>query len=360
MFAKGLAFFERYERHFSSAGLLFGFTVDILTFRRVDLLFDNLVITFHILLAGTGIFLINLHQGGVIKWNFMERARPFVHLAVQFAFGNLFSAFFVIYSRSASLAASWPFLLLLLVLLVGNEFVKDRYARFAFQMGVFFLAVFSFSIFLVPVAVGSMGPWVFLLSCAVSAALMSAFVYALSGFVPALVREDRTHVARNVGVLLGLMIILYFTNIIPPIPLSLKEAGVYHSVVRAAGGGYAVEQEVRPWYAFLRGTETLHLRAGEPVYVYAAVFAPTRIDTNIVHHWQYYDEKKGAWVSASRIRYAIAGGRDGGYRGFSQKSSVFPGLWRVDIETTRGQLVGRVKFKIEKVDVRPELEQVVR
>lgn len=360
MFAKALAFFERYERHLSSAGLLFGFTVDILTFRRVDLLFDNLVITFHIALAGAGIFLINLHQGGAIRWKVVQRVRPFVPLVVQFAFGNLFSAFFVIYSRSASLVASWPFLVFLLGLLIGNEFVKDRYARFAFQMSVFFLALFSFSVFLVPVVIGKMGPWVFLLSCAVSAAVMAAFVYAISRAVPALAREERTHMARNVGVLLVTMIVLYFTNIIPPIPLSLKEAGVYHSVVRAAGSGYMVEQEMRPWYAFLRGTETVHMRAGEPVYVYSAVFAPTRIDTDIVHHWQYYDEKAGVWVSANRIRYAIAGGRDGGYRGFSQKSNVSPGLWRVDIETLRGQLIGRVKFRVERTTSAINLEQVLR
>ena len=43
---------------------------------------------------------------------------------------------------------------------------------------------------------------------------------------------------------------------------------------------------------------------------------------------------------------SIAGGRDGGYRGYSL-TTVNSGNWRVNIETERGQLIGRVKFKVE-------------
>ena len=44
---------------------------------------------------------------------------------------------------------------------------------------------------------------------------------------------------------------------------------------------------------------------------------------------------------------SIFGGRDGGYHTYSIKGNIIPGLWRVDIETERGQIIGREEFKIE-------------
>ncbi|MCF1193471.1 DUF2914 domain-containing protein, partial [Mangrovimonas sp. AS39] len=64
----------------------------------------------------------------------------------------------------------------------------------------------------------------------------------------------------------------------------------------------------------------------------------------------------GKWVSGSKISFPIKGGRNEGYRGFSKKENVFSGKWRVDIETERGQVVGRVRFDIFIVDTAGVLE----
>ena len=57
-------------------------------------------------------------------------------------------------------------------------------------------------------------------------------------------------------------------------------------------------------------------------------------------------KKKKEWISASRISFPIRGGREEGYRGFSQKSNVFPGSWRVYVETKDGQIIGRIRFDV--------------
>lgn len=347
--------YHRYERRLSSAALVLGFIVDNLTLKRIDLLFENLVLAFYLGVAGLGIALMNLYEGGFLRGRFGKRLHSFLPLLIQFAFGALFSGFSIFYLRSGSLAASWPFLLLIFGLLLGNEFSRQRYLRLGFQMGIFFIALFSYAIFYVPIVLGRMGAAVFLLSGVVSLVLMTAFLYVLSRFIPQRIRGGKTVLLRSIGGIFIVINLMYFTNLIPPIPLSLKEAGAYHSVSRTDEGDYLVSFEGRKWYEFLRLRGTLRLSSGEPVYVYSAVFAPTALNTQIIHHWQYYDKEKEKWISADRVQFAIVGGRDGGYRGYSLKTFLFPGLWRVNIETGRGQIIGRVKFEIEFAEEAPPL-----
>ena len=91
------------------------------------------------------------------------------------------------------------------------------------------------------------------------------------------------------------------------------------------------------------------------VYAFASVFAPTDLETTILHDWEFYDEQEGEWTSTGKVVYQITGGRDGGFRGFSFKDNVQPGHWRVNVETQRGQLLGRKTFEIHEIEKQPEL-----
>ena len=56
---------------------------------------------------------------------------------------------------------------------------------------------------------------------------------------------------------------------------------------------------------------------------------------------------------------AIAGGREGGYRGYTIKQRVMPGDWRVDVETPEGRIIGRVSFRVEEPSGEmPEFEAI--
>ncbi len=342
-------FYELHERRISSFALLVGFIVDNLTLRRVDLLFDNLVILFYLFLSGVSIILLNVFEergGGELR-SFLRKIHTFLPTVIQYAFGGLFSAFVVFYSRSASLAASWPFVLILVFLLIGNELFRAYYLRLVFQVGIYFVALFSFFIFSVPTLLGVMGSWVFLLSGLVSLVVIAFLFRGFSIFVPVRYAESK-EVLKKVVIALFLFInLLYFTNMIPPIPLALKEAGAFHFVERSVQG-YKVVDEERWWYERFLPQKTLHVRQGDPVYVFSAVFAPTRLETSIVHHWQYYDEEQKRWISSNRVALPIFGGRGGGYRIYSFKRDIVPGLWRVDVETTNGLNVGRLEFRVKR------------
>lgn len=358
--------FHRYERWAFSGSMVVGFIVDSFTLTRIDLLFDNLVLFFYLTVAVAGITVTNLYDTGVWRGtpdgvrllhripSYVRTLSPFL---MQYAFGGLLSGFFVFYFRGASLSTSWFFLTLLFGLLVGNEFFRTRYQQFAFQMSIFFFVLYSYMIFLVPIIVGTMNTWVFLLSGAVSIIVMGIFLYAFSYLMPTTKHHIGITVAASMGGIIFLVNAMYVLNILPPLPLSLKEAGVYHNITRTADGYHATGEE-DAWYAFLMPHKTVHILRGGTLYFYSAVFAPTRLtETRIVHHWEYFDEDKDAWVSKSRVVFSITGGRDGGYRGYSEKNNIEAGTWRVRVETMRGQVLGQMQFVVETVASLPVLEK---
>jgi hypothetical protein len=75
-----------------------------------------------------------------------------------------------------------------------------------------------------------------------------------------------------------------------------------------------------------------------------------------VHHvWSR--KTPSGWVRTDRIAFQIAGGRQGGYRGYTVKSGVVPGEWRVEVETETGQTLGRIDFTVcESPNPHPPLE----
>ena len=343
-------FYQQYERYLSAGALLTGFIVDNLTLRHADLLLGNLALFSYLVIAGGSIALMQLHESGRVYSSRFQNIAPLFSLLIQFAFGGLFSGYFVFYSRSGSLTGSLLFLILILVLLIGNEFFRTRYKKLVFQVSIFFAALFSFVIFFIPVLTSTMGVEVFLFSGAVSILLIAILAYGLFRIAPTRFMEEKNTLLKSIGGIFLFINVLYFANIIPPIPLSLKDIGVYHRVEKRDGGGYVVYKEESPLKIFEVWDMVFHYTPGEPVYVYSSVFAPTNLNTNIFHQWQYFDDAEKKWVTASNISFPITGGRDEGYRGYSFKEDIFPGKWRVDVVTARGQIVGRVNFTIVSVE----------
>lgn len=348
-------FYGRYERYLSAGALLTGFIVDNLTLKRIDFLFENLVLFSYLLIAGGGVVLMQFHNSGRVASLRFKNTATFFPLIVQFAFGALFSAYFVFYSRSGSLTGTLFFLAIILALLIGNEFFRERYQKLVFQVSVFYAALFSFAIFFVPVVVGTMGTAVFLMSGAVSIVLITFFTYGLFTIAPAHIRDEKGVLLKSIAGIFMFINVLYFANIIPPIPLSLKDIGVYHTIEKNDVGGYLVYKEQSPSKILELWNTTIHYTQNERVYVYSSVFAPTNLQTNIFHRWQYFDEAEKNWVVANEIPFSITGGRGEGYRGYSFKESMFPGKWRVDVVTSRGQIVGRINFTIVSAEYPPVL-----
>ncbi len=319
-----------YERYISPLALIGGFIADnLVLLRRVDLWTSNLLLFSYLACAALGIIAVNVLETGRVKTRWILNVAPAIPIVVQFSFGGLFSGFLSLYSRSAAYAVSWIFILALAVLLVGNERFLRLYRRFTFQVSLYFTVLFSFFIFFLPVVFRTIGPWMFVVSGIVSLCAVTLFMKVLYFVVPEVVRKERTRVARTIAVIFVIFNVLYFSNAIPPLPLALKEAGVFHSVQRLSDGAYVLTEEPREWWNILeRYSKTFHQAPIDTVVVWSAIFAPTGLATTIFHEWQYYDPALGSWQTTNTEQFPILGGRDGGYRGYSIKEDVRPGEWR--------------------------------
>lgn len=336
-------FLKKHERYIMPITLVLGFVVDYLTLNRVDQVFDNIVLFVYVTLTGVTLFFIYA-KDTFKKLGPIAKYYDFLPFIFQYALGGLFSGLLIFYFRSGALITSFPFIITLLVLMLGNEYFYKRFPKITFQLVIFFIALVSYTNLLVPVVMKHMGVTVFLFATLLGTALMYAYLQLLRKYAPALSLQKELLVERRLVATLVIFLLLYFTNVIPPLPLSMKTGVIGHSVVRT-NDTYTVSVEDAPWYRpFATYSSTIHTRGS--VYAFTAIFAPADLETQLFHQWAYYDENAG-WVDVDRIPIRITGGREQGFRGYSTKSNVRSGDWRVDTETTQGQIVGRLRFTVK-------------
>ena len=346
-----IAALKKYERHISAISMIAGFASDNYFFGRVDHPATQFVLFAYIWAAIGGIVLVHFMETRAAPDGPLRKFHPLVVAAPQFAFGGLWSAFLIFYGRSAVFSASWPFLIVMAGVLIGNEVFKKYHSRLVFTCTLLFFALFSYTIFVVPMFTGTMGQRVFLLSGAIATGAFALIIAALTVIGPERMMKSWKGIAAGAAGVLVVLNASYFTNILPPLPLALTNAGVYHSVARD-GDVYRAVGETRPLLTriSLPGlAPVIHVNPGDSLSVYSAVFAPIMLQTKILHRWQHYDDAAKEWRTQAVVSYPITGGRDGGYRGYSVKSLPAKGDWRVNIETADGRIVGRVAFTVVPV-----------
>jgi len=118
---------------------------------------------------------------------------------------------------------------------------------------------------------------------------------------------------------------------VPPAPLSLAQATLARSVED--------NLPVDPLGSSVRAADL-----ADGVVAYTAVYAPAGLRQPIAHVWRHANQVVNV-VPLS----PVYGGRREGFRTFSRKAA-FPddpiGRWSVDVMTTSGQLIGRMRFVV--------------
>jgi hypothetical protein len=348
---------NKYQHIIMPAALVGGFILDIFTLNRIDQAFDNIILISHLILSGTSILLL-FSRGTRFGNRFLNEKRVvFLQTLMVFSFGALFSGFIIFYTRSGSLLTSWPFVLGMLVLMLGTEFKKKYFFKLQLQISVYYLAIISWATFFVPVVLKEMGTFVFILSTLIGIGIMFAYLGLLRIINNEKFKSQKKILITRVVIIAALFNLLYFTNIIPPIPLSLKHQAVYYDVTKL-NPGYKAQYEENLWYNFFqKRSRTIYWRAGEDIFVFTQVFAPTDLKTTITHVWEYYDESNRIWREKDSISLPITGGRGQGYRGFSRKTSLEYGRWRVKTKIPDGKTLGIIRFDITPYG--PPLRKVV-
>ena len=353
------AWLQKNERHISAPMFVMGFITDLVTV--VPLSLQSAIYLYGVYLTISAVATISshylfVHDAQEGPW--LRALRILLSLAAQFTTGGLLSGFLIFYTRSAALTASWPFVVMLAVIFIGNEAFRHYREQIAFRSGLFFFSLYAYLIFTLPMVLHTISPKTFLESTGTAFGIFLAFLILLGLVGWKRLRSSLLEISIGVGIVICIVVGSYFTGIIPPLPLSLTDSGVYHSIAHTSQGYESQAESLvqKKWWDIGNFEPvTVHILPGEPLSVFSSVFAPTSFSTAVMHKWEFYDGKTHTWQTKAVIAFTIAGGRDGGYRGYSTLSTIVPGYYRVSIETLSGQVIGRIYFGVEYVSNSPVL-----
>lgn len=259
------------------------------------------------------------------------------YFLLQFIFGNLLSALFIFYFKSANHWLAWLMALVLGALLVANEYLEDEYQQFTLSWALFgFCAMLLFN-FVLPFLVGSIHAVWFYLSTLIG-----------TGLTYWLYKKTPQHLGNiaPVWVISALLMLAYSVDMIPPVPLVKRDVAVGYALNKI-DGNYYLSQQPSNWWVFWREVSSeLNVEPGQRVYCFSSVFAPKDLKTRLFHVWQYHDKNKG-WQTKSRVGFTLSGGRSDGFRGYTYKSDLQAGDWKVMVETENGKTVAIQKFSVK-------------
>lgn len=346
VYSKLLELHKRYERFVGPGFFILGFLFDIITLGRID---DPLNI------ASQGLYLILLYS--FLNFEFtsypshpkLQKVFDFKDEIFHFFLGALLSAFTLFYFKSASLSVSFFFMMSILVLLVVNELPSVQKLGLLVKSTLLYLCLLTYSLYLVPLLLGKVGFFPFIISLIFSFILLLPYAYLLKKKGVDKKRIENRLIFPSVA-LMAVFIIFYLFKIIPPIPLSTQHLGIYHKVTKNYPE-YKLEYE-KPWWKFWHtGDQDFRAMPGDKLFVFTRVFAPGGFDDKIILH--FLKDTDQGYKTSDKIPLNITGGRGEGFRGFAYKSNYTPGDWRVQVETINGLEIGRINFEIEMSEEAP-------
>ena len=334
------------SRNWLTVAFIGGFVTDLILLNRIDDVLDNLILLAYVTLATLSMLIF---YAGVAERFPRTLSRLVINNApvvMQYSFGGLLSGMLIFYGRSGDWVASAPFMILILVVIFGNELFEKRSEMLVYHVALYFIGIFSYSVLVLPVVLGKMGDGVFILSGLIAVVATAFVIQLLHKIVPNFMQFSTRKIIITVAALYFGMTGLYFFNLIPPIPLSLTELDIVESVYRDNNGNYVITDEAQPWYRQLPFAREIIVPNGARIACFARVYAPTRLETKIYHRWEYKDAD-GEWQDAFRFGYPITGENKGGYRGYTVLDSFSDGVWRCGVENERGQVLGRTVVQID-------------
>lgn len=260
--------------------------------------------------------------------------------AVQFCFGGLFSALVVCYFKSSGSLASFLLVILLAILLVGNEFLQKKYESFGVSLAFFCLLGTMFMNFAIPHLVHRIGFIWFFLSTLLSFGLC-VLIWKLS--------HRKKSILIAPAAISILLVVAYIMNWVPPVPLVLKQKIACQNFDKAS---YSCDID-DPSLLQSIGLQipSVHKVDSSEVYFLASVYAPAKLKAELEYLWYYQDPQTGRYKLTDRIssgRMIINGGRESGFRTFTRKKNTPPGKYRVEVAYKNGAVIGSGTFEVIK------------
>lgn len=285
----------------------------------------------------------------------MARVWVYQELAIHFFLGSLLSEYTLFFFKSSSLWSSFAFIMLLGFVLMLNEFKQFQGSSgIPVRAALFSICLVSYFVYLVPVIQGYVGTVPFLLSLVGASILVAALTKVLRGQMADQAALLKKQLLLPFATVVGVFFCLYFTHLIPPIPLAIRYMGIFHEIGKE-NGVYRLGYTRPAWKFWQKGDQTFLARPGDKVHFFVRVFSPSRFSDSVIVKW-YLDDPKRGWQQWDAVPMNVTGGRGEGYRGYIYKSNYQPGDWQVRTETTDGRELGRIYFTVEADESTEERE----
>lgn len=258
------------------------------------------------------------------KKTWTQKLFTFFKFCISFTCGSLLSSIFLFYWYSGSAYFSFPIFLLFIALAYMNERKKIWIESISIYVGVFFVVLMFLSSISIPVIFQKMDSKWFLVSGMIAAIFSVLFFQKLFSSFTVEGLKKKQKLLYLCLFLFACNVLLFFTNVIPPIPLSLQNVKIEYT-----------KQDKSIFFDFQKNAQ---------MKMITPVFAPKNVSLKIVHDWEWFDVKKISFKEKGEYTYKMIGGKKTGYTGYSQKTIDQSGLWRVKVKLEDGRVIGVVWF----------------
>lgn len=353
----GIQYHKAIEPYIPLLFFVGGFIFDLFTLGKIDHWSTLLQQGLFILIISVILFYKTLNGSNKKKKHkWIEKCWAYHVEALHFLLGGLLNAYLIYYFKSGTFSSSFLFLTFIAIVLVLNETKAFQELGLTIKYLLLCLCSISFFLVAVPSVIGSLGILSFILSIFCFLAFHGFIGFLLFKFGLSKKKLMNKYVIPIICFVV-FFINLYVLNYIPPIPLSVKYIGMFHSVERV-DGQYKLGFKKKWWQFFQNGSQDLVLKADDKVYCFLRIYSPARFSDKIYLKW-FYKNGIGDWEAQDKIPIPISGGRDDGFRGFTYKQKHKEGEWKVHVLTEGNQELSRVYFSIkygeDKADYEYEL-----
>ncbi len=455
-------FIKAHFKHFATAFFFIGFVVDAIYLPDYLSPWSRYLGAVYILIATVAIiaknnpkfvssfFIVKENVYKIKMFNFLLKVRNYlfnklyfifikyknivgiiIDLTIAYAIGSTLSFVFIYYYRSVQVIAMWPILIGLVTLMCVNEFVKSATKRALIEISILILCIYLYCIYLFPFLFYTLSSYILSVSVAfaliVNMTIARILLYDRKiidtknknnnikeinnniksideiGVVDFKSEEEINNFGYKlliVNICIPIIIlILYMTDNLPAVPVTLKNVQVYNDIKREVVKNnsnylyslynancertFSVVVDKNDYIARLKdliwtkkiythcnstqnadtmsvdtstigdsvavGTSFATGTTSDRVTVYTAVYIPGYFykSNGISHVWMHYSTTTSKWIETKRRTFAIVGGRDSGYRGFTYVDHPAIGDWKLRVINNDNRLIGEYKFKVE-------------
>lgn len=330
-------------KHISAFLFVLGFVLDYFTLPDVTSIAAVYFGGILMLILGSLIYFRELVETEKINFKNEIKYVSFLSLLITFLLGSYTSFVFVYYIKGGDIISNIPILLLILGLMISNEFIKNKW-RLYVDLITYSLATIFYFIFAVPYVFKSVSLLTFIISLIIS----NLFLYFYLKEIFKLNINILKYKLHNYLLFPNLVLFLiYVGGTFPAVPLSLKYAGLYKDV--------KVTRDDTSLTYTLNGTINRNIFLNyvvkksetNQINFYTELQAPDNLTGTVSHIWEYYSESQKKWIQINEIKYNIYGGRSDGYRGYSKITNLRIGDYRIKVILDGKRLAGEKRFSVE-------------